>query len=56
MTFNMKFNNKDTGLRVRPNGSMYVDRSVFYSRKSVKDTIRKMRESGVYPKVAVKPK
>lgn len=56
MTLNIKPGNKDTGLRVKPNGSMYVDRSVFYSRKSVQDTIKKMRESGVYPKVAPKSK
>ena len=52
----MKPIDKDTGLRIKPNGSMYVDRSVFYSRKSVQDTIKKMRESDVYPKVASKPK
>ena len=33
---------KDTGMRVRPNGSIYVNKKVFFSRPDVKKVIRKL--------------
>lgn len=42
-------NSKDTGLRVQTNGTFYVDRKIFYQRSEVRDTLKKMKESGVYP-------
>jgi len=40
---------KDTGLRVNPNGSIRVNKSVFYSRSEVKSVVSKMRASSAYP-------
>jgi hypothetical protein len=34
----------DTGMRVRPNGSIYVNKKVFFSRKEVKDNIQKLKK------------
>jgi hypothetical protein len=35
----------DTGLRGTTEGRLYVDKSVFYNRKEVRDTIQKLKES-----------
>jgi len=41
---------KDSGLRVKESGSIYVDRSVFYSRPEVIETVKRMSKSKAYPK------
>ena len=40
---------KDTGLRVNVNGSIGVNKSVFYSRSEVKNVVAKMKASSAYP-------
>jgi hypothetical protein len=40
---------KDTGLRVNANGSIRVNKSVFYSRSEVKNVVAKMKASSAYP-------
>lgn len=40
---------KDTGLRVNPNGSIRVNKSVFYSRDEVKNVVVKMKAYDVCP-------
>ena len=35
----------DTGLRGTTEGRLYVDKSVFYNRKEVRDAIRKLKDS-----------
>lgn len=42
-------NSKDTGLRVNTNGSIRVNKTVFYSRSEVKKVVAKMRASDAYP-------
>ena len=42
-------NSKDTGLRVNANGSIRVNKSVFYSRSEVKNVVSKMKASKAYP-------
>jgi hypothetical protein len=51
-----KTKSTDTGLRVKPEGTIYVDRKVFYARQKVRDTIVKMSESSAYPKAASRSK
>lgn len=40
----------DTGLRGTFEGRLYVDKSVFFQRKDVQDTIKKLQESPVIKK------
>lgn len=40
---------KNTGLKVNANGSIGVDKSIFYSRAEVKDAVAKMKLSNAYP-------
>lgn len=41
---------KDTGLRGRFNGELYVDKKVFFSRTEVRDVLRSVMDSPVLKK------
>lgn len=43
-------NDKDTGLRGKFNGELYIDKKVFFSRKDVQRVIRHVIESPILRK------
>jgi hypothetical protein len=45
-----KSNPKDTGLRGTTEGRLYVDKTVFYNRKEVREAIKSLKESVVIKK------
>lgn len=51
---NLKDTKTDSGLRVSPNGSIRVKKSIFYARKEVQNILSKMKASNAYPKHSLK--
>ncbi len=47
LKFFKKSNTTDSGLRGTPEGRLYVDKTVFYNRKEVREAIKSLKESSV---------